>query len=741
MLSDIVSESRDRGDLPTMTRTARRWRAIAARFALGMRGGLGNHAQMNRKMLIYSLLLGVAAFAVYRLGFYDEKLADRRATPRDAGASDADEPPTAPSSPSQPAFRPPSHSGKKDPSADKPGRIAGAVRRSHDWRPVASVEVAFSRLGSAFTRHAGTVRERFAALTDRNGRYAVSLRPGIYDVVLRGKTIVTRRELLFVEPNARVDRLHFSVDQLTTVRGQTLSLVGKPQVGLEIRVHRERGPSSRHALSRVQGLFELAIPPNGAMLSAHQKGVSTLTPTLFSVPGSKLIGLQIRLGAGGQLRGQVTGPGGQLVSGGRVVMQDAAPGRRGRIEIACDDQGRFALAGLSAGRRLLQGIAKGYAPGQVQSVLLSPNTRRQVVLRAAQQKTIEGRVIGGRRAAGIGEVEITAQPAGSREKGAVAWLFDPIRTRSGVDGRFRLPGVGVLPVTLLARGPKGRFGRRFGVAGGSREVQLRLMETGGLVGRVTDGKSGKPLAVFSLELEGQDGLRRRVWVASADGRFRLPSLPAGRSTVWIRADGYAARKSELSLVQGSDVQLSAVLDRGGRIVGKLVDHRAVALPGARVTLVGLNLTATTNVEGRFVLRDVPRGVQVLEASHPAFQKSRVDSISVFARRATALKRVVQLTVAPDKRDLVPKLGGLGLSLAMQKRRLVVTQVAPGSPAKAAGINVGDIIDNVDGSPLSGMTLELAQTLMRGLDGTAARLVIARGDKKLNLSVLRSAAFK
>ncbi len=59
-------------------------------------------------------------------------------------------------------------------------------------------------------------------------------------------------------------------------------------------------------------------------------------------------------------------------------------------------------------------------------------------------------------------------------------------------------------------------------------------------------------------------------------------------------------------------------------------------------------------------------------------------------------------------------------------RLVVVQPIPGSPAEQAGLQSGDVISAVDGTPLAGLTVNQARDRIRGPRDTTVRLTIVRG---------------
>ncbi len=72
-----------------------------------------------------------------------------------------------------------------------------------------------------------------------------------------------------------------------------------------------------------------------------------------------------------------------------------------------------------------------------------------------------------------------------------------------------------------------------------------------------------------------------------------------------------------------------------------------------------------------------------------------------------------------------QFGGLGLEVTQQGGAVVVISPIDGTPAAAAGIRSGDIISQVNGTSLIGMSLDEAVALMRGKPGTVITLTIMR----------------
>jgi carboxyl-terminal processing protease len=85
-----------------------------------------------------------------------------------------------------------------------------------------------------------------------------------------------------------------------------------------------------------------------------------------------------------------------------------------------------------------------------------------------------------------------------------------------------------------------------------------------------------------------------------------------------------------------------------------------------------------------------------------------------------------------------QFGGLGMTVNMEDGLLKVVSPIDDTPAAKAGILAGDVITQVDGAPIKGLTLTQAVEKMRGTPGTEVRLEVMRKDQAapLNLTLTR-----
>ncbi len=215
--------------------------------------------------------------------------------------------------------------------------------------------------------------------------------------------------------------------------------------------------------------------------------------------------------------------------------------------------------------------------------------------------------------------------------GAAVWgvsyqeKFGP--TRSGADGRFRLPDLKFdKPVTVWADAPGLARERRDDVLifpGRNRDLgRLTLLPGTRMRGRVVDAQ-GKPVAGADIKL---DLYRHQLghtitsqgteWTVSAggDGRFATPPLPAGRGHFSLSARG------KVSTVVGKKAEPGTlVIDLGDitlpdemPVAGIVTDGEGKPAPGVEVIADDdWQNAAKTDKDGRFTVHGVGKDLKSL----------------------------------------------------------------------------------------------------------------------------------
>ena len=288
-----------------------------------------------------------------------------------------------------------------------------------------------------------------------------------------------------------------------------------------------------------------------------------------------------------------------------------------------DEQGRFAVAGLSAGSYRVAIEASGYAPHDMAVLPAASPGERPLRIELAPAVFLVG-VVADAKDAPVPEAELRAERQGGR-------LLD---ARTDRKGRFRLgplAGGDAVTIDVYAEGVGTVYG--WEATAPRDDLRIRIRGSGTLHGRVVDGETGDAVASYRMELAGLDsGKRVSRDFQSAEGVFTWEALRPGRFAATVSAEGYdlhVAADIEMSR-DGADRELAIAL-RPEAVVRGLVLDIGSGLPIAGASIhaeegdrtahgdmvpreanAGFGFpTASTDAQGRFVLRQLPRQLVTL----------------------------------------------------------------------------------------------------------------------------------
>ncbi len=135
--------------------------------------------------------------------------------------------------------------------------------------------------------------------------------------------------------------------------------------------------------------------------------------------------------------------------------------------------------------------------------------------------------------------------------------------------------------------------------------------------------------------------------------------------------------------------------------------------------------------------DLAASTQLFDAVMQHLKRDYVDSLSdsVLYRRAVS-GALRELHDAPSvfldprrvgqlQESTTGQYAGVGIQMDVRDSGITVAGVLPGTPAEQAGILMGDRIISIDGKPTLGLTADEALKVMRGEDGSQAKIIIER----------------
>ncbi len=83
-----------------------------------------------------------------------------------------------------------------------------------------------------------------------------------------------------------------------------------------------------------------------------------------------------------------------------------------------------------------------------------------------------------------------------------------------------------------------------------------------------------------------------------------------------------------------------------------------------------------------------------------------------------------------------EFSGIGVTITQNENGALIASVIKGGPAEKAGINMGDIIMEVDGTSVKGMPVDEIKNLVVGEIGTEVKVKILRGSTQMNFVCVR-----
>jgi Carboxypeptidase regulatory-like domain len=476
---------------------------------------------------------------------------------------------------------------------EPPRRISGQVVDSTTRRPVAGALV-----------WSGWPLVAPAVHTDGEGRFQLEVPAGEeiwLDSAAAGFLPDQRRH---AKPGAAPVVL--KLEPAAAISGIVVDSAGRPVAGARIALdpNREESSDGRFAArSHPDGRFEMTglKPGTSYSLFSLRRGFARAAVTARTAPAGKPAPppLRIVMGAGETAFGRTVDESGQPVAGAELFLIDLSmPEETHRA--TSNEEGRFELRQLSAGRLALTASHPNHADLQLPEVEIPPATPAVDLgdLTLPAGMAIEGRVVDS-RGGPIEGVEVRPTAAADLDSMSLtsgfSGLGDPRNNaRTGPDGSFRAKG--------FPRG--GRYDLELehpayvettviGVEAPTKEPLRIEMKAGrALTGQVV-GAGGEPIAGASLSWlqEGQGlgamvgfGPVKPLGSTDPDGRFRITGLPSGSVSLEIAADGYQTRwMDELRIPDDRDLEdLKIVLERGSWLDVRVLNAEGEPVPNAMI---------------------------------------------------------------------------------------------------------------------------------------------------------------
>ena len=567
--------------------------------------------------------------------------------------------------------------------------------------------------------------------------------------------------------DASVAGIKWEVSQGLTIRGTVVDDAGKPVPDMNLQAQPRTKPGEARAQQTIgwnsetddKGYFELA----GLLPGEYEVSVSPWStpravpakPTTVTLAKGKDAEVKISLPATAELRGRVRDSNGRPVRKASVALT----GGKQQLSAYAGDDGTFVIPHAPPGE--YRAVA-----WQGWEAMRAPNTKAddvqgvKVTLVAGAREKVElvvedmsGQISGVVRAEGGPVVDAfveasresdSASAASGEAAREVRWgSYFKAPEMTDQDGKFRLTGLAPGKYTLRAHRNGGGEAIREHVVVGT-DVELAIALPGSLAGTVRV-RGGDAPEEFRVNVEDEaTGYRRGDSFFRTRGAWRLPELPQGKFKVTASA-GEGSQEIQVELAAGEQrrgVQIE--LAPKVTVRGTVVDLEGKPVAGLQVMINGASFSGwneedkqnVTDEAGRYEVPRAPTGKIEVYVMPRSFGSVDDYGWTTWPTVLPEGKPVVDLPPIRVTKKRVPEdqvAGDLGYSLKHDEpgadplaRTLVVAVVRPGGPAAAAGLQVGDVITQVDGHDVSGAGASLHYSLTRVLEGTVVTLGLARG---------------
>jgi hypothetical protein len=316
---------------------------------------------------------------------------------------------------------------------------------------------------------------------------------------------------------------------------------------------------------------------------------------------------------------------------------------------------------------------------------------------------------------------------------------------SGGDGGFALVGVDHFAYDVIAELEDRIPATRSNVLGGTRNVELVLDPGQALAGRVVD-RRGAPAPAFTVVARWRTGVARTVATSASvidpQGRFTLRVRPGDYELVALGRG--CAHTAPIVAAAGAS-ELSLVLEHGASVRGRVIAaDDGAPIPGATIAceLPGLGryrapgeLAVTTAADGSFELTELTDGPVELRVRADGFH-ARIESSPITGGGGALGPVTLELSrIEPGDQRRTDQVG-IGVSLTPDRDAARISLVVPGGSAFDAGVEFGDLIDAVDGVPLTELGIDGAIAKLRGVAGTTVTLALRRDGQPLRITAAR-----
>jgi protocatechuate 3,4-dioxygenase beta subunit len=617
--------------------------------------------------------------------------------------------------------------------------------------------------------------QQLVGMLDEHGEALVrAVLPGEYKVQVWCADQVSEPEY---EPILVADQslaeLEWKVHAGLSIRGVVVDSNAAPVAGVRIYAApkmtsadpRGHQTSDMSAPTQSDGSFDLGglLPGSYELDTWSDQHPKLAKSELVTLGEAGLDGVRLVLPATGRLVGIVHYESGAVVPGVTVQVRSLARGRQMPSSTRTGDDGRFEMPQLETGSFRVQArinFASGMrAPGtgdddlqgEVVEIVANGETQVELIVES-RTLSIRGRVVDSTGAPVSDAFVDAARMSDSATVGrasslqSVRWGWDRKPVLSDHDGNFEIGDLAEGEYVARAYRGGGGEGLLEHVAAGSTGIELTIVDTGQLAGKVVLASGGSPDRFDISVVDLAQGLRHGDDFFRTDGSFVIRELPPGNYKVQATAPAGSA-EIEVVLAAGQSIDdLNIELADNITIEGRIVDAETRApIPGmeVRFSAAGGGFSfmreareqeRVSDADGRFRVEGVKEGkVRVMITPRDSDSPYASTGRDLAVRSEPVVQDIGELELLPRRIKADEKPGDLGYKLAQlspeiepEARYFEVAVIRPGGPAENTGLAVGDRIVEVDGQSVAALDSHRYHPLTRAPPGTSILLGIEGG---------------
>jgi hypothetical protein len=494
-----------------------------------------------------------------------------------------------------------------------------------------------------------------------------------------------------------------------------------PVFGATVRFESSEGISSSVALSKSDGSYNVETAAGeGRLIAISQEGLRASRRAVIGT-GETLTDMNLDFGATGTVAGTVT-KNGNAVAFAQLTVVDSKSQELAQV-VSTNANGEFKIPQISIGRFLVQvkteKISAMVGPFEVQE-------SSTWTIDLPTGKRLSGRVV-------------PAQAQVSIKMSSASWVGPPMSTLTLEDGSFAFDEVPDEWLDIEASSQNGdaaaraRPGDSVVLHLDSNEVVISAQSdrgeklSGGIVvAKSRDSGVTKRFVVSLVNSEASVKLPKGVWGIS----FEVPNRGSS-SVASVNVNGKGLRV--LLTLEPSIVITGTVKDAATGLA--LFHAKVLAEVWGQTPSEHRSFSAETNERGEFQFASIPKGQVRLVAGRENFasQETQMAQSGVWN---VSLKAQTGAKSPEQGSQPAQTFEGIGMVLGQNNGTFLAASINRNSPAERAGVQPQDQILTVDGTPVSGQSIESVVNRIRGPAGTVVNIGFRRGAQEFSLAIRR-----